>query len=94
MKDGGHLEITAGPDNQSFITISFTDNGPGIPESDLKHIFDPFFYSKAGHDGTGVGLSVTYALVQEIGGTISVHSQPGKGTSFKINIPLERPAER
>ena len=91
MKDGGQLEITAVREDENFITISFTDNGPGIPESDLKHIFDPFFYSKSRHDGTGVGLSVTYALVQEIGGTISVDSQLGKGATFKIGIPLVRP---
>ena len=89
MLDGGHLEITAVQDRKNFVTISFNDNGPGIPESDLEHIFDPFFYSKARHDGTGVGLSVTYALVQEIGGTISVESQLGKGTSFNIRIPLD-----
>ncbi len=89
MLDGGHLEITAVQDRKNFVTISFTDNGPGIPESDLEHIFDPFFYSKARHDGTGVSLSVTYALVQEIGGTISVESQLGKGTSFNIRIPLD-----
>ncbi|MEE9497429.1 MAG: HAMP domain-containing sensor histidine kinase, partial [Desulfobacterales bacterium] len=93
MNDGGHLEFTATRKNEDYISVAFTDNGRGIPESDLKHVFDPFFYSKAGHDGTGVGLSVTYALVQEIGGTISVHSQLGKGTCFKINIPLEMPAE-
>ena len=93
MKDGGHLEIRAVPENENFIAISFTDSGPGIPQPDLKHVFDPFFYSRAGHDGTGVGLSVTYALVQEIGGTISVHSQLGKGTCFKVKIPLVMPGE-
>jgi signal transduction histidine kinase len=91
MKDGGHLEIEALQENERFIAISFTDNGPGIPQSDLKHIFDPFFYSKTGHDGTGVGLSVTYALVQEIGGTISVDSRPGRGTTFRIDIPVVMP---
>jgi signal transduction histidine kinase len=92
MKDGGRLEIEAVPENKNFISISFADNGPGIPESDLEHIFEPFFYAKAGHDGTGVGLSVTYALVKEIGGSISVDSRPGKGTCFKIKLPLEMPA--
>ena len=91
MKDGGHLEIRAARKKDNFITISMTDSGPGIPESDLRHIFDPFFYSKARHDGTGVGLSVTYALVQEIGGNISVQSQVGKGTTFIIDIPLAMP---
>jgi len=91
MQDGGHLEIEVLQKNEKYISISFADTGPGIPEADLKHVFDPFFYSKTGHDGTGVGLSVTYALVQEIGGAISVASRPGKGTTFTVNIPLDMP---
>ena len=70
-------------------SVAFSDNSRGIPEADLKHIFEPFFYSKTGEGGTGIGLSVTYALVQEIKGTISVQSQPGKGTRFNIRIPLD-----
>ena len=89
MNDGGHLEITARREDAKFISITFSDNGRGIPEADLKHIFDPFFYSKTGEGGTGLSLSVTYALVHEIGGTISVESQLGKGTSFNIRIPLD-----
>jgi signal transduction histidine kinase len=89
MNDGGHLEITARREDAKFISIVFSDNGRGIPKADLKHIFDPFFYSKTGESGTGLSLSVTYALVQEIGGTISVESQLGKGTSFNIRIPLD-----
>jgi signal transduction histidine kinase len=91
MGDGGHLEITARRKNKDFISVSFTDNGRGIPQSDLKHIFEPFYYSKTGHSGTGLGLAVTYALVQEIGGTISVQSNPGQETCFDIGIPLVRP---
>ena len=91
MNDGGHLEIAAGRKNEDFISVSFTDNGRGIPESDLKHIFEPFYYSKTGHSGTGLGLAVTYALVQEIGGTIRVQSRPGHETCFDISIPLVRP---
>jgi signal transduction histidine kinase len=93
MKDGGHLEITAVPENENHISISFADNGPGIPASDLRHIFEPFFYAKAGHGGTGVGLAVVYALVQEIGGNISVDSHLGKGTTFKITIPKVMPGK-
>jgi len=93
MKDGGRLDIEALQENKDFIAVSFIDNGPGIPEADLKHVFDPFFYSKTGHDGTGVGLSVTYALIQEIGGSIRVASRPGKGTTFKVDIPLVMPKQ-
>jgi signal transduction histidine kinase len=91
MNDGGHLEITAKRKDAKYVSVAFTDNGRGIPESDLKHIFEPFYYSKTGHSGTGLGLSVTYALVQEIGGTISVQSRPGQETCFEVSIPLERP---
>jgi signal transduction histidine kinase len=91
MNDGGHLEITAGRKNKDTVSVAFTDNGRGIPEADLKHIFEPFYYSKTGHSGTGLGLAVTYALVQEIGGTISVSSNPGQETCFEISIPLKRP---
>ena len=74
-----------------FVKISISDSGCALDSDAQEHIFDPFFYSKAGRDGTAVGLSVTYALVQEIGGTISVQSQLGKGTTFKIDIPLVMP---
>ena len=91
MNDGGHLEITATRKNEDFISVAFTDNGRGIPESDLKHIFEPFYYAKTGHSGTGLGLAVTHALVQEIGGRISVKSRPGQETVFEVSIPLVRP---
>ena len=94
MNDGGHLEITAMCKDDQYVSVAFTDNGRGIPESDLKHIFEPFYYSKTGHSGTGLGLSVTYALVQEIGGTISVQSRPGQETCFDVSIPLKMPQKK
>ena len=94
MSDGGHLEFTATRKNEDYISVAFTDNGRGIPESDLKRIFEPFYYSKTGHSGTGLGLAVTYALVQEIGGTISVKSRPGQETVFDISIPLVMPDKK
>ena len=90
MNDGGHLEITAGLKNKDYVSVAFTDNGRGIPEADLKHIFEPFYYSKTGHSGTGLGLAVTYAMVQEIGGTINVKSSPGQETCFEISIPIKK----
>ncbi len=93
MSDGGHLEFTAMRKTEDYISVAFTDNGRGIPESDLKHTFEPFYYAKTGHSGTGLGLAVTYALVQEIGGTISVQSRPGQETCFDISIPLVMPRE-
>ena len=74
-------------------TVSIRDNGRGIPEADLKHIFEPFYYAKTGHSGTGLDLAVTHALLQEIGGTISVQSRPGQETCFDMSIPLVRPID-
>ena len=89
MKDGGHLEITARREDAKAVSIAFSNNGPGILEADLKHVFEPFFFSKPGESRAGIGLSVTYALVQEIGGTIRVESQHGKGTRFTIQLPIK-----
>ena len=93
MKDGGHLEIEARREDTDFVSITFSDNGPGIAEADLKYVFEPFFYSRTGDSGTGLGLAVTYALVQEIGGQINVQSELGKGTRFNIRLPLKMPSK-
>ena len=91
MNDGGHLEIKAEREDTDFVSITFSNNGPSIPEADLKHVFEPFFYDRTGKSGTGLGLAVTYALVQEIGGQISVQSELGTGTQFNIRLPLKMP---
>jgi signal transduction histidine kinase len=91
MNDGGHLEIKAECEDADFVSITFSNNGPAIPETDLKHVFEPFFYSRTGESGTGIGLAATYGLVQEIGGRISVQSELGTGTRFNIRLPLEMP---
>ncbi len=91
MNDGGHLEIKTQREDTDFVSITFSNNGPGIAEADLKHVFEPFFYSRTGERGTGLGLAVTYVLVQEIGGRISVQSELGTGTRFNIRLPLKMP---
>jgi two-component system NtrC family sensor kinase len=91
MNDGGHLEIKAEREDTNFVSITFSDNGPAIPEADLRHVFEPFFYSRTGESGTGLSLAVTYALVQEIGGQISVQSELGIGSRFNIRLPLKIP---
>ncbi|MGD2099457.1 MAG: ATP-binding protein, partial [Desulfobacterales bacterium] len=89
MKDGGHLEVKAERADGDVVSITFTDSGPGIAKSDLMYVFEPFFYSRDGESGTGLGPAVTYALVQEIGGQISVQSELGRGTRFNIRLPLK-----
>lgn len=70
------------------IDIVISDNGKGIPKDKIKYIFDPFFTSKI--YGPGLGLTFTQRIIQEHNGTISVESEPGKGTTFTIRLPLKR----
>jgi two-component system NtrC family sensor kinase len=87
MTKSGSLTITSTlSPNRDFINISFTDTGPGISEADREKIFDPFFTTK--EHGTGLGLSISYGIVEQHGGTISVESTPGKGSTFIIQLPI------
>ena len=67
------------------------DTGHGISEADLKRVFEPFFSTREGHAGTGLGLSVTYGLVSEMGGRITVESKTNQGTRFTVTLPLTPP---
>lgn len=72
--------------DKKYTEIVFSDTGCGIPEEYLKKIFEPFFSTK-GQQGTGLGLSVIWGIIDNHNGTIDVLSQPGKGTTFKIRLP-------
>lgn len=74
-----------------WIIINVTDNGKGISESNLKKIFDPFFTTKPVGVGTGLGLSVTYGIIERHAGKISVESEEGKGATFSISLPVSLP---
>ncbi len=88
MPDGGTLEIATGRDTSGrFVCIRFTDTGCGISEEYLEKIFDPFFTTKE-HRGTGLGLSVSYGIVNSHGGRIEVHSRSGEGTTVSVLLPL------
>jgi two-component system, NtrC family, sensor kinase len=86
MPYGGELEIQTGMID-STIVVDISDTGAGIPEENLKRIFDPFFTTKAVGKGTGLGLAVTYGIIQEHGGRIFVDSDLGKGTRFRLKLP-------
>ncbi len=88
---GGTLTISTGstPDAAS-IFISFQDEGTGIPPEIQSKIFDPFFTTKGVGKGTGLGLSTSYGIIQSHHGNIEVESQPGKGTTFTIYLPISR----
>jgi len=75
--------------DNGFVEIKIEDTGSGIKEENLKKIFDPFFTTKDVGKGTGLGLNVAYNIIKKHNGTIEVKSQIGKGTVFKIKLPLE-----
>jgi C4-dicarboxylate-specific signal transduction histidine kinase len=81
------IRIT-GSVSDEVIEIGFADTGPGIPAGLERRIFDPFFTTKEVGKGTGLGLSITYGIIKELGGMISVVSQPGEGATFLIRLPL------
>lgn len=72
---------------QDMIRASFTDNGPGISEENLKRVFDPFFTTKDVGKGTGLGLSICFGIVQEHGGRMFARSIPGESTTFVVELP-------
>ncbi len=76
-------------DKKLFIKV--IDTGYGIEKKNLSRIFDPFFTTKPTGEGTGLGLSVSYGIIKNHGGDISVESEPGKGSTFKITLPTISP---
>jgi two-component system NtrC family sensor kinase len=83
----GKIVITTSRTCESFL-ISVRDTGAGIPEAIRSKIFDPFFSTKPIGQGIGLGLAISYGIVQDHGGSIEVHSQEGVGTEFIVNLPL------
>lgn len=81
----------ASPATNRWLRISFEDNGVGIHPEHIDRVFDPFFTTKDVGEGTGLGLSVSYGVIQEHGGDIRVESEPGRFTRFIIYLPTEQP---
>jgi len=86
VDDGGVIRIETENFRESGVRITVSDNGSGIPDDIIQHIFDPFFSTKK-EKGTGLGLSISYGIIDKLGGTITVSSKVGQGSDFVITLP-------
>jgi signal transduction histidine kinase len=93
MTAGGRLSVAVTRVPGRFACVEVTDTGPGIASDVLPRIFEPFFTTKSVGEGSGLGLSVAYGIVQEHGGWIDVHTSPGHGACFTIYLPVDRDQE-
>jgi two-component system NtrC family sensor kinase len=90
LEEGGEgtLRIATRASRPGMVLASFQDSGPGMSEETLRRIFDPFYTTKDAGEGTGLGLTISYGIVEEHGGRIWAESEPGRGTTFLIELPV------
>lgn len=91
MGERGTLTVGTREREDGFVEIRISDTGRGIPADEVDRIFDPFYTTKQSGEGTGLGLSIAYGIVTKHGGTISVDSEVGEGSTFTISLPLTGP---
>jgi signal transduction histidine kinase len=90
----GRITLRTRNGEEGLVTVEVADNGIGIAPENVAKIYDPFFTNKGVGGGTGLGLAVTYGIVQEHSGHISVASTPGEGSTFRIILPTTDPRGR
>jgi two-component system NtrC family sensor kinase len=88
MDERGVITIVTRRGTPDCVEVAISDTGQGIPPDQIDRIFDPFFTTKASGKGTGLGLSIAYGIVTTHGGSISVRSEVGKGSTFTIRMPI------
>lgn len=88
MPEGGRITISTDRSAEGGVILKVQDTGFGIPEENMARIFEPFFTTKPPGKGAGLGLSISHGIIQRIGGEIFVASEPGKGTTVTIELPI------
>lgn len=90
MGEGGTLTISLSSlQDKGTVLVTFTDNGPGMPENVRQRVFEPFFTTKPKGQGTGMGLDISRQIIERHKGRIDVSSTPGEGTTFYVELPLQ-----
>jgi two-component system NtrC family sensor kinase len=91
MPNGGTLTISCNnTKDREYVCVEVTDTGIGIPKHKISDIFSPFFTTKSGSKGTGLGLAVSRGIIGQHGGVIKVKSEEGKGTTFSVLLPVAK----
>ena len=85
----GLIEVRTRPDGEAAVVVEIEDHNGGIRPEHLPHIFEPFFTTKPIGGGTGLGLSVSYGIVRDHGGSLEVESSLGRGSLFRIRLPVQ-----
>jgi signal transduction histidine kinase len=88
LEGKGEIAIRTLPVDRG-VRVEIEDDGPGMPPDVKSRVFDPFFTTKDVGKGTGLGLSISHGIVDRHGGSMWVESEPGRGTTFVIELPLE-----
>lgn len=93
MESRGTITIRTGTEGAGRVWVEIVDTGKGIPKDILNRIFNPFFTTKPVGKGTGLGLSLSYRIVERHGGRIEVSSEVGRGTTFRVTLPVAPPEQ-